>query len=262
MVSNELSVTDCDLWAYLTDVLVVTDPTTGTQTSTTYDLFKCKRCKIGQTGYAKDGYVANCSTKIIDCVNEEILNYQSPYQANLDATNRFPLQNLTSCFRCYNSKIPVLFINSSLDYEPFVFNQADGTTMVCLNITPIDFNLAADAVMTSIVSNCGQVVYFVNQTTNSADLTNAQRNIFCSACLPGFSPEYTNQKISKCNPITNCKTSAVGLKFYNICHQCEDNFRFKFDFTQMTYDYTVCEAVPTGNCDLFDTTNQVCKRCK
>ena len=172
----------------------------------------CLKCNTGRTGLSDAGSLQDCLTEIDDC--DSVLSFSGLYR-DPEGADLLDLEAYASCTKCFNDKLPVLFLRASADQlllAPFdeslliphdaALDVPTGQTSQCLLRTAEAFSLDPQAVFTSVPLNCGFVLYLTS-LEKSADIANLP-SIICYACLPGYSKVMTGVYISACEAIANC----------------------------------------------------------
>lgn len=234
-------------------------------------IFKCIKCKNGRTGVANNGFIETCEEVIEDC-DDSIIYKNLILPSSIDhESNKITLQMLSSCSKCNNNKLPVIFLKngSKLEIAPFsklesiphtIDQLPNNNLMKCLTLTHEDFSLQISQNFDSIPSNCGFILYYT-QIEKSGDML-SDPSIVCAACKPGFKPVFTSSIIVNCEIIENCNFESILNVYYNRCASCISGFMWDWDSDSNSFDFQKCTGSLEPHCESFSSSDNKCKSCK
>lgn len=234
--------------------------------------YYCKRCALGYTGNVlADGNVnyVTCSTVIAGCD-------ASVAYGNLDKRTfglTYKLSTIFSCHKCYrNDKIPVAFITSAGEYNPFNINSNIPSVdagdklspmIQCLAPIPEDLKIPKEIFLATVPMNCALLVSFVDKAKNFPSLDDATSTLQCVECKPGFrairNPGQTFVK--SCVPIDFCD-SVSFINLVSGCSKCQAGFTWQIteDVNNLKWSNEYCVPLKDLNC-LF-AIKDYCMACK
>lgn len=239
--------------------------------------YSCMRCEHGYTG------TISTSAAISAC--EQDTNCTTDRYYNLDSV----INNLLSCYKCSDTRIPFIAYNSSGNDSPvftgfakysttavssqFVDVAGTNKNIACRTNNQSTFGLTAGY---GVSANCaiGALLVTSDGTFNEAT---PSYGTFCAACKPGFVGTKLADATAAanfpfvytaCTAIANCATTS---SYFNACSDC--NTGFILNYTNNNIDFTKCLTVPTitsarfANClaaspDASTTAASVCMICK
>ena len=253
--------------------------------------YGCIACNHGYSGkVTKDsenqGYFISKCELIDKCLPTNYYYGLGALEQQLNVELKFSLDFFVSCHACTGGLIPTFARTSTIiPGASFSATETYPDTLAHF-IAPFGFTTDADKkpyedhikkpslITTCQINglekvntlNCAVQEILIDKLVLKTEVYTNSRNPRCVACLPGYKPEMTelldgSKYVKACSLILNCDLNKS--KTFNKCDTCAGKYSLKYD-DQVANGYTDGLSCVFGNsnCDIYDSVNKICKKCK